>query len=175
MKLKKFQAESMPEALNQIRTELGSDAVILHTKEITAGGWFGFFAKKKLEVTAAVDPVSNVTPNPKVVAAAPEIKRAEVIKSPALVKQASQIERMNVPDIILHLDRELEKQDVHTKIRHELKEDLFGFWYSQDKEKRTPLAVYNFTKQWFKKRLQEVKIGSSLFDKKYMIFAVPQV
>lgn len=56
MKLKKYIGDTMPEIMQKIRSELGPDAVILNTKEIKHGGIFGFFAKKKLEVVAALDP-----------------------------------------------------------------------------------------------------------------------
>jgi flagellar biosynthesis protein FlhF len=56
MKVKKYTAPTMPEAMNQIRKELGTDAVILSSKEIQEGGFLGFFKKKKIEVIAALDP-----------------------------------------------------------------------------------------------------------------------
>jgi flagellar biosynthesis protein FlhF len=46
----------MPEAMKKIRDELGKDAVILNQKEVKVGGILGFFAQKKIEVVAAVDP-----------------------------------------------------------------------------------------------------------------------
>ena len=55
MKVKKYVADSMPEAMNTIRKELGADAVILNSKEIKSGGIFGLFQKKKIEVIAAAD------------------------------------------------------------------------------------------------------------------------
>ncbi|MBP2077675.1 flagellar biosynthesis protein FlhF [Oceanobacillus polygoni] len=56
MKVKKYIAATMPEAMNQVRKELGSDAVILNSKEIQQRGMFGFFKKKQIEVVAALDP-----------------------------------------------------------------------------------------------------------------------
>ncbi len=56
MKLKKFTAPTMPEAMQQIRSELGSNAVILQSKEVKKGGVLGFFQKKQFEVYAALDP-----------------------------------------------------------------------------------------------------------------------
>ncbi|WP_249869768.1 flagellar biosynthesis protein FlhF [Oceanobacillus saliphilus] len=56
MKVKKYVAPSMPEAMNLIRKDLGSEAVILHSKEVVQGGFFGFFKKKNIEVVAAIDP-----------------------------------------------------------------------------------------------------------------------
>ncbi|MFS0672453.1 flagellar biosynthesis protein FlhF [Ornithinibacillus sp. 179-J 7C1 HS] len=55
MKVKKYVAPTMPEAMNQVRKELGSDAVILSSKEIEEGGFLGFFKKSKIEVIAALD------------------------------------------------------------------------------------------------------------------------
>ncbi|MEN2464556.1 flagellar biosynthesis protein FlhF [Ornithinibacillus sp. JPR2-1] len=55
MKVKKYVAPTMPEAMKQIRKELGADAVILSSKEIQDGGFLGFFKKRKIEVVAALD------------------------------------------------------------------------------------------------------------------------
>lgn len=55
MKVKKYVAPTMPEAMKQIRKELGVDAVILSSKEVQEGGFLGFFKKNKIEVVAALD------------------------------------------------------------------------------------------------------------------------
>jgi flagellar biosynthesis protein FlhF len=47
----------MPEAMKQIRAELGNDAVILNSKIVTTGGFLGFFKKENIEVIAAIDEV----------------------------------------------------------------------------------------------------------------------
>jgi len=47
--------DSMPEALDKIRTELGKDAIILNSKTVKTGGFLGLFAKQRIEVIAAVD------------------------------------------------------------------------------------------------------------------------
>lgn len=51
MQVKKFEARSMKEALEMIKTQLGPDAIILSAKEITKG--FGLGGEKSIEVTAA--------------------------------------------------------------------------------------------------------------------------
>ncbi|HLR41063.1 MAG TPA: flagellar biosynthesis protein FlhF [Virgibacillus sp.] len=56
MKVKKYVAPTMPEVMSKIRKELGPDAVILNSKEIKRGGFFGFFEKRNIEVVAALDP-----------------------------------------------------------------------------------------------------------------------
>ncbi|MCG7407477.1 flagellar biosynthesis protein FlhF [Paenibacillus sp. ACRRX] len=66
MRVKKYLVETMPEAMSQIRQELGKDAVIVSTKEVKSGGILGMFAKKMIEVTAAVDDSpAKQTPQPR--------------------------------------------------------------------------------------------------------------
>ncbi|MFJ7976418.1 flagellar biosynthesis protein FlhF [Peribacillus sp. NPDC096379] len=60
MNVKRYQAESMTEAIKMVRDELGNDAVILSSKPIFTGGFLGMFKKRSIEVFAAVDP--QVTP-----------------------------------------------------------------------------------------------------------------
>ena len=54
MRVKQYVVETMPEAMLQIRKDLGSDAVILSTKEIKVGGVLDV-SQKRIEVVAAVD------------------------------------------------------------------------------------------------------------------------
>ncbi|AOZ94238.1 flagellar biosynthesis protein FlhF [Paenibacillus crassostreae] len=55
MRVKRYIVDHMPEAMQKIRLDLGSDAVILSTKETKVGGFLGMFKKKKIEVVAAVE------------------------------------------------------------------------------------------------------------------------
>jgi flagellar biosynthesis protein FlhF len=64
MKVKKYTASSMPEAMKQVRAELGSEAVILNSRVIQTGGFMGFFKKSNIEVIAAIDPDNEPKSNP---------------------------------------------------------------------------------------------------------------
>jgi len=64
MKVKKYTASSMPEAMKQVRAELGSDAVILNSRVIQTGGFMGFFRKNNIEVIAAIDPDTEISMEP---------------------------------------------------------------------------------------------------------------
>lgn len=55
MKVKKYNAPTMADALERIRAELGKDAVILNSKVLYTGGFLGFFKKKSIEVIVAID------------------------------------------------------------------------------------------------------------------------
>ncbi len=56
MKLKKYYAENMQDALKIIKEEIGPDAVILSSKFVrTKRGLFGLFSKKQIEVVAGYE------------------------------------------------------------------------------------------------------------------------
>lgn len=55
MRVKKFLARTLPEAMAQVKAELGADAVILHTRTVKVGGIFGLFSARMIEVTAAAE------------------------------------------------------------------------------------------------------------------------
>lgn len=56
MKLKRFEALSLQEALQAVKAELGPDAVIVSSRRRQkAGGLFGLLSQSVIEVTAAVD------------------------------------------------------------------------------------------------------------------------
>lgn len=75
MKMKRYVVNSMPEAMQKIRSELGDNAVILNTKEVKLGGFLGFFTQKKIEVTAASDE--------SVESKAPDRKKEQLVTAPA--------------------------------------------------------------------------------------------
>lgn len=55
MKVKRYLASDVQEAMIKIRSELGRDAVILNTRKIKKQGIKGFFSKPLVEVVAAID------------------------------------------------------------------------------------------------------------------------
>ena len=61
MKIKKFEAASMKEALEMIKEEMGADAFILNTKQVQKKGPLGFGDRKFLQVTAAIEEDENAS------------------------------------------------------------------------------------------------------------------
>jgi flagellar biosynthesis protein FlhF len=55
MRIKKFEAVTLQEALSKIKKDFGPEAVILHTKKFKRGGIFGLFGRETTEVTAGID------------------------------------------------------------------------------------------------------------------------
>lgn len=58
MRVKRFVASTIQEAMNKMKSEMGKDAIILHTRKVKDGGIFGFFTKEMFEVTGAIENVS---------------------------------------------------------------------------------------------------------------------
>lgn len=59
MKVKRYIANDVQEAMSKVRNELGRDAIILHTRKINKPGIFGFLKKPYIEVVAAIDSNSD--------------------------------------------------------------------------------------------------------------------
>ncbi len=81
MKVKKYTASSMTEAMKYIREELGGDAVILSSKPVYTGGFLGLFRKRSIEVIAAIDP----KPEPTQMAEKQKVKKV-VVQPPITVE-----------------------------------------------------------------------------------------
>ena len=61
MEVRYFIADSIQNAMAQVKNVLGRDAIILHTRTFRKGGILGFFSKEKVEVMAAIDtPVAAI-------------------------------------------------------------------------------------------------------------------
>jgi flagellar biosynthesis protein FlhF len=56
MEIKTYRAQSVHEALQMVRYDLGPDAVVLGTREVRASGLFGLFSSRRSwELKASVD------------------------------------------------------------------------------------------------------------------------
>ena len=62
MRVKRYVADSIHEAILQVKNDLGRDALILHTKTFKVGGFLGLFARKRVEVIAALDETAEKMP-----------------------------------------------------------------------------------------------------------------
>jgi flagellar biosynthesis protein FlhF len=68
VRVRRFVGDNVAEAMGKVKRELGSEAVILQTREFKEGGFLGFFGRTRVEITAAIEekpvtaqktPVSN--------------------------------------------------------------------------------------------------------------------
>ncbi len=87
MRVKRYVVDSMPDALEKIRVDLGKDAIILNTKPIKTGGFLGLFRKQQIEVIAAAETKDSARER---AAAAREEKQPLAAFSAPAAKQAYQ-------------------------------------------------------------------------------------
>ncbi|WP_404450086.1 flagellar biosynthesis protein FlhF [Sutcliffiella horikoshii] len=135
MKVKKYKAENMQQAMQLVRLELGDDAVILNSKAVKTSKFFGLLSKKGVEVIAAVDeePFNQTV----------KIKNAHI---PPLKDLQHSKEKSVIP-------KALEEQDSLLNSIHEMKKMMKSL--TQDKQ-RDPLLPDFFT------RLEEKMIQSDI-------------
>ncbi len=55
MRVKRFVGENVAETMGKVKKELGSEAVILQTRQFREGGFLGLFGTLKVEITAALE------------------------------------------------------------------------------------------------------------------------
>jgi flagellar biosynthesis protein FlhF len=63
MKVKQYRANTMREALEQVKGELGDEALVLSSKNIRNRGFLGMGAKNMVEVTVSTDVVTSSAPS----------------------------------------------------------------------------------------------------------------
>ncbi len=57
MRIKKFVGHTLKDASEQMKQELGPDAIVVSSRKVTRGGPFNFLGREAFEITAAVDDV----------------------------------------------------------------------------------------------------------------------
>lgn len=55
MRVRRFVGDNVAETMGKVKRELGSEAVILQTREFREGGFLGLFGKLRVEITAAIE------------------------------------------------------------------------------------------------------------------------
>lgn len=113
-----FTAESMQDAMAQVKGDLGRDAVILHTRRFRKGGFLGFFSKEMVEVMAAVETPALTTVEKK----APQFTALPVVaKEKEETKiTALQLELANMRKMIEQLLYKMPKTDIQVSPLFEL-------------------------------------------------------
>ncbi|MGN7939864.1 flagellar biosynthesis protein FlhF [Virgibacillus sp. 6R] len=187
MKVKKYIAPSMQEAMKKIRSEMGNDAVILNSKEVNTGGFFGLFTKKKIEVIAAMDPDVPSQQKPKKKPAPfineqPKmmVENPQVIKQPNddLVMEIKELKNMlqsiptteqsnMYPEPLKEILEQMKNQEVHSRLRNEMMAKLLEFWYEQN-----GAATFQQLKEkqyeFFEAQLSDLSFGGISYQKKYI-------
>lgn len=193
MKVKKYVAPSMPEAMKIIRSELGNDAVILNSKIVYTGGFLGFFRKKNIEVIVAIDETPKqkpkvkqkpvIQPIPTPVKINTQEKKAAVVQKDKpstevlneisemkkLLQQLSTTGQENVtyPEPIQHVNRLLQDQEIALSVREKLLTTLLEKWYVEGAQASLK-EVMDWSKKVLVENITPYAYGEIDFSKKYV-------
>ncbi len=185
----------MAEAMKQIRAELGSDAVILNSREVQSGGFLGLFKKRTIEVIAAADQQGSSqqkTITKTKTSAAPNLNRnlqmENVINvnsdnqkpSEDIMKEInelkSQLKAMSAsnseigpvyPEHLKLMQKLLKEQDIHETIQNKILTLLLEKWYVNG-AKASINEVYSWLEKYMADQLTEIPFGGISFKKKYI-------
>ncbi|WP_183241531.1 flagellar biosynthesis protein FlhF [Anoxybacillus mongoliensis] len=174
MKVKKFVASSMPEAMKMIRAELGNDAVILNSKVVHKKGFLGLFSRKNIEVIAAVDPKPATPPVQKIKEKRKE--RTEPMRDEQLLKEIHELKATIhqlsqggeiYPTPLKTIDGHLIDQEISDDVRAMFMSTLLQRWYTSGAD-----ASYEEVKQWLHEEivhaLSSLPFGGMSFQKKFV-------
>jgi flagellar biosynthesis protein FlhF len=195
MKVKKYTANTMREAMTTIRLELGDDAVILNSKEVETGGFLGFFTKKQIEVIAAIDPSTNPAPIKKQNNSAvrnraddsiSQKQPLETVTQDKLLKEINGLKELvkginekggsgsrEYPEPFQQIEDQLRRQGVTEAIRIAVLKHLMKKWYDQSSTKRNDQEIQKELYDYLYSLLTKVPTGGITFTKKVINFVGP--
>ncbi|RFU68876.1 flagellar biosynthesis protein FlhF [Bacillus sp. V59.32b] len=198
MKVKKYVASSMNEAMKQIRGELGNEAVILSSKPVYSGGFLGMFKKRSIEVVAAVEPVARQNPpvqkqkqkrqpqnNPPTDVNLNRSSQSAGPPSGEILKELSELKELlkginheasdiyaKYPGPLKEMYALMEKQEIDYQLRGEVMDALLGKWFSHKDGASTP-EVKGWLEAELIEKLEKVPHHEKPFQKKYINIVGP--
>ncbi|RPF55978.1 flagellar biosynthesis protein FlhF [Aquisalibacillus elongatus] len=191
MKVKKYTAPTMPEAMKIVRGDLGQSAVILNSREARTKGFLGLFRKKYIEVFAAVDPNPVREQKPKrQYSQIVNLKREETTSSNTQQTEAHEDIRKELnelrkqlqqtstnqqdqilPDPVQNVCKDLQQQELHNSLIDELIPKLLETYYTNQSQDEETLKQY--LKQYFIDQLIDSEACQPHDDTKYIYLLGP--
>ncbi len=165
MKMKKYYASSIPEAMKLVRAELGEDAVILNSKVVINKKFFGIIKKKSFEVVAGIDSMEpkNLAPAPAVVPEIPLKKENVRLQEITHAVQAKIHQGQTQQDVSLHEDT-----GIPDELRKEIADlkSLMQSMHKKTTQAQYPDELFPFIEYLRQQELSEeliTEIGDELF------------
>jgi flagellar biosynthesis protein FlhF len=192
MKVIKYVAPTMNEAMKKVRNDLGEDAVILNSKVTHSGGVFGLFKKKMVEVIAAVDPgiekekaeMKRLRSQPDVQNSAPVIKEAsrevqkisdgsvqqelkELKNMIASFKSNNQFERYDssIREILIHLQTHGVNESLLLQAGDHLEDRLK---FLNESKQGLNDSLLTEARHFFKNAVSDLPMNGISYEKKYI-------
>ncbi|MCM3709924.1 flagellar biosynthesis protein FlhF [Sporosarcina luteola] len=177
MKMKKYTAETMVEAMKKVRADFGDEAVILSSNVVTSKGFLGFFQKKSVEVVAGFDEPS-FTPATTSFIPKPAAEFVDLKQEAEIRKEMNEMKRLlqemkqsasfaNFPDELKPLLTFLERQELSEELTLQIGNEIFTMMKKKktdfSKEEQVELAKTFLTKEF-----SDLPFGGISTTKKYI-------
>lgn len=132
MRVKRFVGENITDTMNKVKRDLGVDAVIIQTRKIKEGGFLGFFAKTKVEITAVVEEKTAVSKRE-------SVRDNGAKMSPDFVKKAYETfsQKDNEQFKGSFFNKETDAAHIDLKQMHIMLEEIKGHIVKDDGEKQS--------------------------------------
>lgn len=191
MKMKKYIAPSIAEAMKQVRSELGEDAVIINSKVIVKKKFFGLIRQKNFEVLAGIDvverpkfdmpeqmdsPVKVQPIVPKkdeqpVAGNVSELK--EEIASLKKILQSMKHESIqsSLPDELKPFAEYMKRQELNQELITAICDELFV--HMQTTKEISNQEIKNIAKKILQAKLSPLPLGGLSYEKKYVCVLGP--
>ncbi|PID16514.1 flagellar biosynthesis protein FlhF [Sporosarcina sp. P34] len=177
MKMKKYTASTMVDAMAKVREDFGEDAIILSSNVTKTKSFFGLFRKRSVEVVASYDEtnaeriyesrVHSVQPiaEPESV----EQIEQEMREIKQMLKDIQPVDRTfeKYPDELLPILKKLQKQGVDSKYITEIGNLVFNRM-KQDKIDFTEGQQMELIRTWFSDQLHDIPFGGITYQKQFI-------
>ncbi|GGB56456.1 flagellar biosynthesis protein FlhF [Fictibacillus barbaricus] len=181
MKVKKYTAKSLPDAMKLVRADLGSGAVILNTREVQVGGVFGFFTKKNVEVFAGLDQdieyeaqaskQTKIITNDSQPVTVPDVELTQEIRQLKKMVQTLTIQTKHsepLPAVVEEWKAFLTHQELDPVILEELVSALSSKYQGLDEEDAKHYDWNEWISNWLSARMKKSEFGGFHYETKYL-------
>ena len=180
MKMKKYTASTMAEAMKKVQKDFGDEAIIISSKPIYSKGFLGLFKKKYFEVVIGIErttmsSIENI-----------ELKSNDVIEKNSITLQPTHVEEIRhelvtlkdlikkqqtattkYPVIFTSIIEQMEHQELDKKLITSISDELFDM-YKNSREELTTQQLIRFAKMALRQELDQFSIGNQSFDKRFI-------
>ncbi|GKV67816.1 flagellar biosynthesis protein FlhF [Sporosarcina sp. NCCP-2716] len=180
MKMKKYTADTMVQAMQQVRKDFGDEAVIMSSSIVRSKGFLGLFKKKSVEVVAGFDEPSAVRQSVR----QPETRSEPAVSSqpdPALQELKQEMQEMKqllktakdsapldqYPQSMQPLLRVLQKAELNRETIREIADHLFTRM-KEEKADFTAAEQRDMTRALLKEKLSDLPFGGVPMKKKFV-------
>lgn len=195
MKVKKYIAANMSEAMKQIRAELGDEAVILNSKVTQTRGFIGLFRKRQFEIIAAVDPhashpqvkLKEKQMNMETIAEVKNSKKYNEIKNSTGIQKElfdlkKMVEELSAKSKVISFDHypvpiqkfliAMDKQGISNNYIQQCAVQLLQKWRTSGEEPKESV-VFNWGKEYFEDAITPLYPKGQTKTKKYINLVGP--